>query len=284
MISCSTVTKPQIRWHYDLATLFYRLLWGRHIHHGLWQGGESSVDAQLALTETLANAAQIAPGQRILDVGCGMGGSSIHLARSRECRVTGVTLSPVQRSWAALASRWHRARPATDFRCADAEAIDFPAGMFDVVWSVECTEHLFDKPRFFSRAANWLRPGGRLAICAWLAGPAPLSAEAEKLVYQVCEGFLCPSLGSSADYQGWFAAAGLENVSYQDWTDRVLRTWEICLERVERWQVRPLAKAIDRNMVDFLDRFGTILEAYRSGAMRYGALVARKPAQQKTEG
>jgi tocopherol O-methyltransferase len=277
MISCPTVTKPQIRWHYDLATLFYRLLWGRHIHHGLWSDSESTSDAQLALTETLADAARITAGQRILDVGCGMGGSSIHLAKARQCHVTGVTLSPVQRGWATLASSWHRVRPATDFRCADAETLVFSPNSFDVVWSVECTEHLFDKPRFFKRAAGWLRPGGRMAICAWLAGPSPLSAEAEKLVYEVCEGFLCPSLGSSDDYRRWFEDAGLSLVKYEDWTDRVLRTWEICLERVERSNVRFLAKAVDRNMVNFLDRFETILQAYRTGAMRYGAFISETP-------
>jgi tocopherol O-methyltransferase len=278
MISCSTVTKPQIKWHYDLGTVFYRLLWGRHIHHGLWQAGESPTDAQLALTEALADAAGIAAGQKILDVGCGMGGSSIHLARSRQCHVTGVTISPVQRSWAKIASTWHGARRSTEFRCADAEGIEFPAKTFDVIWSVECTEHLFDKPRFFQRAATWLKPGGRLSICAWLAGYPPLSAESEKLVLEVCEGMLCPSLGTSADYQAWFEAAGLTNVSYQDWTEQVLRTWEICLERVERSNVRWLAKAVDRNMVDFLDRFETILKAYRTGAMRYGAFVAQAPS------
>jgi tocopherol O-methyltransferase len=39
-----------------------------------------------------------------------------------------------------------------------------------VVWSIECTEHLFDKRQFFQRVAQWLRLGGRVAICAWLAG------------------------------------------------------------------------------------------------------------------
>ena len=98
MIECATITKRQIRWHYDLTTVFYRLFWGRHIHHGLWQGTESAATAQEALVETLADAARIGRSSSIVDVGCGMGGSSIHLARSRECQVLGVTLSPFQRA------------------------------------------------------------------------------------------------------------------------------------------------------------------------------------------
>ena len=53
MIACSTVEKRDIRSHYNLSTLFYRLLWGRHIHHGLWTADESPSVAQQHLTETL---------------------------------------------------------------------------------------------------------------------------------------------------------------------------------------------------------------------------------------
>ena len=51
MIVCPTVRKQDIRSHYNLTTLFYRLLWGRHIHHGLWSGNESATVAQQQLTE-----------------------------------------------------------------------------------------------------------------------------------------------------------------------------------------------------------------------------------------
>src|SRR5262249_31119668 len=148
-----SVRKDVIRWHYDLATPFYRLLWGRHIHHGLWDTTESPSVAQQKLTETLAAAARIEGGERVVDLGCGMGGSSIFLAKHRGCRVTGVTLSPVQRSWAACAAAWQGVARTTEFRCVDAEQAVFEPGSIDVLWSVECTEHLFDKPEFFRRAA-----------------------------------------------------------------------------------------------------------------------------------
>ena len=58
MIAAAGITKRAIRSHYDLATPFYRLLWGPHIHHGLWDDANHRLaprDAQIRLTETLAD-------------------------------------------------------------------------------------------------------------------------------------------------------------------------------------------------------------------------------------
>jgi tocopherol O-methyltransferase len=276
MYICPNVEKRVIRNHYNLTTPFYRLFWGPHIHHGLWEANESPREAQVRLTERLATLAGIKSDDRMVDVGCGMGGSSIHLANSRHCHSLGITISRLQREWATLSARLHRVSKHVTFICADAEHIELPAGSRDVVWSVECTEHLFDKPRFFERAASWLKPGGVMAICAWLAVD---SSAADQLVqlHNVCEGFFCPSLGSMADYTNWMQQSGLEMEYSLDWTDRVRRTWQICDDRVQKSRIRWLAPLFGHNSVMFLDRFSTLLHAYDSGAMRYGCFVARKP-------
>jgi len=276
MIAIEGVQKQAIQRHYDLSTLFYRLFWGPDIHHGLWSGDESPRVAQRQLTERVAKLAGVKAGEHVVDIGCGMGGSSIYLAKQRQCQVTGVTLSPVQRGWATLSALVQRVRGRTRFLRHDAEQVEFPADSVDVVWSIECTEHLFDKPAFFRRAAQWLPPGGRVAICAWLAGASPLNATQEEQVRDVCRGMLCPSLGSQADYSNWFAAAGIRVTGYEDWTDRVARTWEICQSRVKRCRMRSLARWIDRDSVEFLDRFQAMLDGYASGAMRYGCLIGVK--------
>ena len=290
MISSPAVTKASIRSHYDLATPFYRLLWGPHIHHGLWDeetlstlatanaAPRSTRAAQLHLTNTLADLAGITGEERVLDVGCGMGGSSIHLAKARHCQVTGVTLSGVQRRWAAQSAWWQGVSRKVEFRRVDVEQETFPAASFDVVWSIECTEHLVDKRAFFAKVSQWVRPGGRVAICAWLAAEDADRLEKRRQVEQVCEAFLCPSLGSFTDYRGWMEEAGLEVDLSSDWTPRVLHTWEVCEQRVRAWRLDTLARLINPAQALFIDHFATLLHAYRSGAMQYGCFIAHRPA------
>jgi tocopherol O-methyltransferase len=88
---------------------------------------------------------------------------------------------------------------------------------------------------------------------------------------------VCPSLATRDDYAGWIRQGGLRVTHNVDWTRRTEKTWEICKERVARSGVRHLARLLDKEQVAFLDGFDTLLEAYRSGAMQYGAIVAEKP-------
>lgn len=272
MISGPTMTREQIRWHYDLCTPFYNLLWGNHIHHGLFDGPVSPRQAQRRLIEYVADAAAIPRGADVLDIGCGMGGSSIHLARSRGCRVTGVTLSPVQRLWATTAGRLAGVSRRTRFLRADAEQVQFPAASFDRLWTIECTEHLFDKPAFFARAAAWLRPGGRFAICAWMDGARGLDEQVRK----VAQAFLCPSFGSLDDYCAWLTTGGLTIEHTSDLTQRVARTWDVCEQRVRRSGVGLLARLAGRDTLEFVRHFRTLGEAYETRAMIYGCIVARR--------
>jgi tocopherol O-methyltransferase len=275
MIICPAVTKKAIQHHYDLATLFYRLLWGPHIHHGLWEEEVNPLLAQRRLIDRVAVAVGLREGEKILDVGCGMGGSAVELATHYRCSVTGVTLSPVQCCWARLLAAWHGVRRRVRFCCADAEEVKFSPGAFDVIWTVECSEHFFDKPAFFHRAATWLRAGGRVALCAWLAGNG---SGIEPHVQAVGEGFLCPSFGTAKDYRHWLESAGLVVTIDENLTAQVIRTWDICHRRVQMSGVGVLGRLAGRSMRQFLNRFTALGDAYRNGAMQYGLLVAERPA------
>src|SRR5579863_7328356 len=116
--------KQKIIKHYDVMSPFYRSLWGEHIHHGYWiRGNESKETAQLQLIEHLAGLANVKPGSDILDIGCGIGGSSLHLAKTYDAKATGITISPIQIEMANKAAA--AAQLSVKFLLMDAEAMDF---------------------------------------------------------------------------------------------------------------------------------------------------------------
>jgi tocopherol O-methyltransferase len=267
--------REAIRTHYDQLSFFYRLFWGDHIHHGWWEGDEPPAAAQENLIAELARRARIARGARVLDVGCGLGGSSLWLARNRDCSVLGITLSRVQASAAAERARQEGLDGRATFAVHDANRLDLPPESFDAVWIIECSEHLEDKPGFFRSCARVLKPGGRLALCAWLGNPdrGPLHAA---LVTEVCRGMLCPSLASLDDHVRWMQAAGFEEVEAEDVTRRVEKTWVLCEAILHGPEIGPLLPAVDESTRDFLGVFGTMRRAYATGAMGYGMFTASR--------
>src|SRR6266446_8023946 len=97
--------KEKIRDHYDRVSPYYRGLWGEHLHHGYWiRGDEAKEKAQLQLIEHLAQVAGVKPGSEILDIGCGLGASSLYLAKNYKAAVTGITISEVQVEMATKAA------------------------------------------------------------------------------------------------------------------------------------------------------------------------------------
>lgn len=75
-----------VRQHYDRLSFLYRLFWGEHLHHGYWDGTESASRAQIQLMERLAERAGVPRGAHVLDIGCGLGGSVMWLAKQFEWR------------------------------------------------------------------------------------------------------------------------------------------------------------------------------------------------------
>ncbi len=265
-----------IRAHYDRLATVYRLFWGEHIHHGYWEADEAPAVAQERLVARLAERAQIPRGARVLDVGCGFGASSRWLARNLGCNVTGVTLSPVQAERGEEQARAAGLGERVCFAVTDANRLDLPAASFDAIWVIECSEHLFDKAKFIDNCSRILRPGGRLALCAWLAADNG-RPEPARLVAEVCRGMLCPSLGTMDEYLAWMRAAGLSEVTGEDITRRVERTWAHCAAMVRRPEIRALGWLMDGETRAFVEAIPAIQKAYAEGAMSYGMFTARKP-------
>jgi tocopherol O-methyltransferase len=269
----------EIRKHYDRLSIFYRLLWGEHLHHGYWENGESIARAQIKLMEKLAERAGIPDGATVLDIGCGLGGSAFWLAEQYNCQVTGLTISPVQ---AQMASRRARAKGLDDrvrFLVEDANVWSPQSETVDAIWIMESSEHFRDKPNFFDRCASALKSGGVLAICAWLRGKRSTEADRKKLVETIGRAMLSASLDTLNQYVHWMGQAGLIVESAEDITANIAPTWKYCSQMAERWPMRWLTPLVDGPTRQFIKSFPLMTEAYATEAMAFGLFVAHKRSQ-----
>ena len=157
--------KGRIKEHYDGCSPHYQELWGKHVHHGFWAPGKEHIskeDAQEALVHELISAAKLPKGAKVLDVGCGVGGTSIMLAQAGHS-VTGVSLSPKQIEMAKANLELLAPDASIRFLEMDGEKLDFPGedGTFDAVWISEALSHFPHKELFFAHALRLLKPGGK---------------------------------------------------------------------------------------------------------------------------
>jgi SAM-dependent methyltransferase/sulfur carrier protein ThiS len=122
-------------------------------------------------TVELAQRAKLAPGRRVLDVGCGLGGSVRYLAAEHGCAATGVDLTPEYVDAARELAAMVKLDGAVSFRQGSALALPFDAGSFDVVWTEHAQMNIADKRTFYAEIARVLRPGGRLVFHDIFQGP-----------------------------------------------------------------------------------------------------------------
>lgn len=265
--------KRKIKRHYDLMSPYYRALWGEHIHHGYWiRGDETKEKAQLQLIEYLANAAELRPGGRILDAGCGFGGSSIYLARRYQAETTGITISPVQVRMAREAAAAERV--SATFLLMDAEAMKFDRP-FDVLWSVESISHYRDVPAFFASAARVVKPGGTLAITDWFKRDHLTARQYDRILRPIERGMLV-ELRTMPDYESGLRSSGFEVARSEVLNPHCAKTWEIGSDIIKDRAYWKLAFRKGAALVRYLRAFRAMRTGFRSGYFVYGLLVARK--------
>jgi len=264
----------KIRKQYDGVSPYYQSLWGEHLHHGYWiRGDENKEQAQVQLIEHLAQAAGLASGRKILDVGCGVGGSSIYLARKYHADVTGITISPVQVEMATKAAS--TAKVKTKFLLMDAQAMHLDQS-FDVIWSIESISHYEDKERFFASAAKLLKPGGTLAIIDWLKKENLHPAAYKKFIHPIEKGMLV-DLRTIAEYRKFMESSGLHVTQSEVLNKHCAKSWDLALDIIKKKSFWALAAKMGPGFVGHLKSFRAMRAGFASATFVYGLLVAKKP-------
>lgn len=115
-------------------------------------------------TVELANRASLTAGLRVLDVGCGLGGSVRYLASERQCRAAGIDLTEEYVEVANALAHLVGLKELAEFRQGSALDIPFASGSFDVVWTEHVQMNIADKRRFYAEMARVLTPRGRVVF------------------------------------------------------------------------------------------------------------------------
>jgi tocopherol O-methyltransferase len=266
--------KHKIIEHYDAVSPYYQSLWGEHIHHGYWiRGDESKETAQIQLIDHLAQLANIRTGSRILDIGCGFGGTSLYLAKKYGASTTGITISPVQVQMAKEAAA--KTDLDASFFLMDAEEMQF-SQQFDVLWSVESISHYYDVRKFFASAVKFLKPGGCFALTDWFQKENLSPADKKKFIEPIEKGMMVELRGMN-DYCDFLVSNGLHIVHREDLTRNCAKSWDLALDIVKAKKFWALAAKLGAEFITNLKSFRAMRAGFASGNFVYGLFVAKLP-------
>ena len=185
------------------------------IHYGYWDEKVKSFPQSLIrMNEVMMETAGIKSTDHVLDAGCGVGGSSIFLAKTLGCKVTGITLSERQVGQARTNAKDKAVDQLVDFEVMDYSNTHFPDASFDVVWGCESICYADSKEKFIKDAFRLLKPGGRLVVAD---GFVSKFENNDKLVIrQWLDGWQVNYLESPVRFELFMQEAGFIDTSYKN--------------------------------------------------------------------
>lgn len=275
----------RIQTFYDESSGLWERQWGEHMHHGYYgPTGTHRKDqrqAQVDLIEALLDWGGVEQPERILDAGCGIGGSALYLGDRYGCPVVGVTLSPVQMTRAQARSKAAGRGDQVTFAVADVLHTPFPDQHFDLIWSLESGEHYPDKEQFFRESARLLKPGGRLLMATWCHRPThslagPLTWLEEQHLQALYQMYHLPYVLSLPDYAALASSQGFSAIRTADWSLAVAPFWDgVIAAALQGGAIAQIFQAGWPTVQGAL-ALGLMRTGFASGLIRYGLLVADK--------
>ncbi len=214
--------------HTDLVAQYYdetwqdqRLFWSNGhnlaIHMGYWdKDTKSHAESLNNLNKIMAERLNLKRGESLLDAGCGVGGPAIWLANNYGIKVTGITISPLQKEKANSYARRSNTAELVSFELRNFTHTGYQNDSFDVVWAQESVAHAEDKGQFLKEAYRLLKQGGRIIIEDFYIRDNNQNDDVKKLIGVWTENMKIPNLTTDREFEEMAMACGFRNISTED--------------------------------------------------------------------
>ena len=146
--------------YYDLVTDFYEYGWGTSFHFAPGVPGERMETSQQRHQHLLAHRIGLGPGMAVADLGCGIAGPLLEIARFSGAKIVGVNSNEYQLKKARRRTEEAGLSSQVEFLHCDFLNVDAPDGSFDAVYAIEATCCAPDKVSVYGEAFRLLKPGG----------------------------------------------------------------------------------------------------------------------------
>ncbi|KAF7847627.1 hypothetical protein BT93_L2776 [Corymbia citriodora subsp. variegata] len=163
---------------------------------------------------------ELQPGQKVLDVGCGIGGGDFYMAEKFDVEVVGIDLSINMISFAL--ERAIGLKCCVEFEVADCTKKSYPDNTFDVIYSRDTILYIKDQPALFKSFFKWLKPGGKVLISDYCKHAGTPSPEFGDYAHDV------------KAYGQMLRDAGFAEVIAEDRTDQIIEVLEEKLNAIEK--------------------------------------------------
>lgn len=213
--------------YYNQAKFDYEWVWRIHknfsIHYGFYDRTHRTHNkALINFNRILADMAAIGSQDHVLDAGCGVGGSSVWIAKNRGAKVTGININENQLSEARELAKRNDVLDSVRFIQKNFMDTGFPDNSFDVVWGLESICYAEDKKAFLNEARRILKDHGRIIIADGFQKKKDLSEVEQKTLDKWLKGWAVPNLAEIQSFKGNLEELGFRNIIFRDVTGNIV--------------------------------------------------------------
>lgn len=273
--------------YYKASAIDYGVLWTKRenymgIHFGYYSTGNETHDESLVkLNKFIARKANIKKKDKVLDAGCGYGGSSHWLAEKIGCRVTGINVVPFQIEKAINIANKKRLNNLIDFHIKDYAQTDFPEDSYTTFMAIESVVHAKSKEKVMLEAYRVLAKGGKLVLAEYLFhDDYKYTKDDNNLLDVWLKGWSMPNLSTKNQYEKILKKVGFKNIKFINITKNVTPSLKLLANHVKIGL--PIARLLTKMKIFSQTHLGNVeassalCQALERGLWNYFVITAEK--------